>query len=241
MDRQGRYTHAQFCQMKTSLEKHIAGKDARPLQKMEREIPHLAFDTNDPVLRDSINEFADPVGYLTSEQEEECLKRLDARLGDSLSVADADKDAALANLSSREMDREAELRNPQSVHNWLKKHNISIGEADEKAESSGAAPTGKRGRNSLAKQVGSRAVERAREREEGSPIGSVGGARDYEYGDDDGAYDDAPSRRRKSRDADETYRPKGGRSGKPKRKREDGDFRGSIKKTKTSIGGASDV
>lgn len=243
---QGSYSHPRFSQLKDSLEHHVAATQAQPLSELEARVPNLVY-RNDAQFRRIADEFADPAAYLTYDNEEESLKRLDIQLGEPPSLPSVEKDPnaplSLSNLTPREMDREVELRNPQSVHNWLKKHNINIGETDEKADLNGSAPSSKKGASrNLAKKIGDRALERAREREEGSPIGSVAGNKPEPDGpEDELSFDDFSDRRRKSRDADETYRPKGGRTGKPKRKREDGEPRAYNKKPKTSIGGMSDA
>ncbi|KAG9971468.1 hypothetical protein KCU78_g23559, partial [Aureobasidium melanogenum] len=139
----------------------------------------------------------------------------------------------LSKLTQRELDREVELRNPLSVHNWLKKHG-TISDLDAASESGAAqTPATVNKRRNLAKQVGDRAIERAREKE-GSPGSTVDN-------DDDLAVDDTPGKPKKARDDDQTYRPKGGRS-KSKRKRDEGEntpARG--KKQRTSLNIPSDA
>ncbi|PNS20308.1 RNA-binding protein rnp24 [Sphaceloma murrayae] len=234
---EGRIAHAEVVQLRASLERHLASSEAVALSSLENEVPYPTFDRTDP---NGIVECADDVAYLTSAHEAEYLERLDAKYGDPLTLSTAPpkekSPPPFASMTAREVEREVELRNPLSVHNWLKKHNININEAADDKSDAGTPATGKKGGRNLAKKVGDRAVERAREREDGSPMSTATGGPELE---DD--LDEGPPRGRRARDPDESYRPKGGRSGKSKRKREDGEPRGASKKPKTSIGGASDA
>jgi len=248
LDRQGRYSHPQFSQMKASLEEHVAAKESRPLRTLERETKHAMYD---PDMKLIINDIADPIAFLTSTHEDDYLNRLDAKNGDSVLQSGDDIQLAtppsFAKMSAREIDREVELRNPLSVHNWLKNHNVNLtlGENDEKSDVAAAtAGSGKKttSRN-LAKKVGDRAVERAKEKDDGSPMSSSfpGNKTDLDLIEDELGLDDTPNRGKKPKDSDETYRPKGGRSSKSKRKREDTEPKSGSKKPKTSIGGAAEA
>ncbi|TKX23720.1 putative IEC3 subunit of the Ino80 complex [Elsinoe australis] len=238
MELEGRLPHSQVAQIRAAMEEQIASLDCTPLALLEKDIPHTTLDMSD---KDTVNEIADPIAYLSPTHEAEYLDRLDVTYGDPLlslgtSVPREKTPPSFANMTAREIERETELRNPLSVHNWLKKHNINITDAGDDKSDAGTPGAGKKGggRN-LAKKVGDRAVERARERDDGSPMSSAAG-RD---GDLEEEMEDATPRGRRARDPDESYRPKGGRSGKSKRKREDGESRGASKKPKTSLGGAT--
>lgn len=191
-----------------------------------------------------------PVGYLTAEQEDAYLARLDAKMGPdhyNLSTAtgkDKDGEASvkeekhMADLTPRELERHVELTNPQSQHNWLKAHTkvqTNLGGGDDDADSiashdaptKSSAPRKRVGKDqkTLAKQVGDRAVERAREG--WSPgAGSPGRLNeDDEFGYEDGM---GGSGRKRARDPDGTYRlkgsTKGSGAGKAKRKRSGEDI-----------------
>lgn len=236
----GQYPQPAFLVDKETLEEQVARQDARNLIELESNVPHARYDPD----RDNIPEHltdiaADPQpGYLTSRHEDEYLLRMDAKLGDQYSLAQPRpvSPPVLSSLTPRELEREIELKNPQSVHNWLRKHNPTVAADADGASEAGAPATGGKRRN-LAKKVGDRAVERAREREEGSPMSVA--KMEAEGADEDVAFgvDETPGsgRSKRSRDADETYRPKGGRSGKGKRKREDGEAVGKGKKARTSM------
>ena len=147
----------------------------------------------------------------------------------------------------RDLDRQMELRNPQSQHRWLKRQQSGTTGADgdevesltphhgPRARTSGKRKTGKK----LARQMGERAVERAREFSGGSPgATSVGGDEEdwlaYEVG--------AAASKKKGKDVDGTYRLKGGKSGgggrgKRKRTGEDVPAGSGKKKAKLEDGG----
>ncbi|EME46221.1 hypothetical protein DOTSEDRAFT_70274 [Dothistroma septosporum NZE10] len=180
-----------------------------------------------------------PPGYYTTEEEDARLLRLDALLGDQLSLErkrekeqeGANEPLHWAEMTPREVERQVELQNPQSQHNWLKIHARGTGaDADdtESLASHDPKPSAARGakgkKRDLAQQVGDRAVGRARD---GNSPGAASGAGDEE---DYGFIDDHPqgsAKKRKAKDEDGAYRVKGGKSGggnaKGKRKRATGD------------------
>jgi hypothetical protein len=200
-------------------------------QDMEAHIPHPRYQHQIPPLVAETNP-----AFLSSSHEDAYLTRLDNKLEPAaLSDPRPPSPQPLSKLTQRELDREVELRNPLSVHNWLKKHG-TISDMDAASEGGNAAaqtPATANKRRNLAKQVGDKAIERAREKE-----GSPGSTVDNE---DEPAGDDTPGKPKKARDDDQTYRPKGGRS-KSKRKREEGEntpARG--KKQRTSLNIPSDA
>lgn len=215
--------------VRDQIEEQLASQDVQTLEALERSIPYpLVAGEEDLPLEDRGEE---PPNFLCTAQETEYLQRLDAKLGDRLSL---DKDLAQpqiphqADLTPRELERHMELLNPQSQHNWLKTHSKMHAALDDDAESlasheggsSSAKPAGrKRGKN-LAKQVGDRAMERAYEGM--SPSAASG------FDEDEVPTVEEPgSGRKRARDPDGAYRVKGGRGGavkgsKRKRLTEDG-------------------
>jgi hypothetical protein len=196
--------------------------------------------------------------FMSAEEEQDYLARLDAKLGpapfaappatlDPKPAALEDERPSFAHLTPRELERQVELLNPQSQHNWLKTHTrvlqAATGEAGGDDNDSIAShdnqhpkPPRKRGATkNLAKQVGDRAVERAREGWSPSAASGRGGDED-----ELSMLEEAPTSagRKRARDSDGTYRVKGGRggagSGKGKRKRsgEEVGSGGSGKKAK---------
>lgn len=261
----GQIPHLDMHVIRDQIDKKLAKQGVITLDELESTVPH-------PLPR-SVDEVKDtrliaqltgppgptPPGYLTSEEENANLLRLDAKLGDSASfekLKEREKEGAAddkpwSELTAREIERQVELRNPMSAHNWLKRHNkqtsggIDIDDNESLASHDTKPARGGKGKRDLAKQVGDRAVGRARE-------GYSPGAASTTFGDDDemGFIDDHPSvsKKRGKADVDGTYRAKGGKSGsaaKGKRKRTGDDLppppSGSAKKVKLDAADEKDV
>ncbi|KAI5203715.1 hypothetical protein E4T38_04925 [Aureobasidium subglaciale] len=229
--------HQDFVRIRQDIESLLARKDAKSLVEMEAQIPHPRYHhpVSGPVAE------ADPA-FLSSSHEDAYLARLDNKLEPAaLSEPRILSPQPLSKLTQRELDREVELRNPLSVHNWLKKHG-TISDMDAASEGGAAnaqTPATANKRRNLAKQIGDKALERAREKE-GSP-GSTVDNEEEGTAAAAAAADDTPGKPKKAREDDQTYRPKGGRS-KSKRKREEGEntpARG--KKQRTSLNIPSDA
>jgi hypothetical protein len=213
---------------RAQMEERLAAQETEPLATLESRVSH-PVPTQDTVPEDE--EGMGP-GYLTSEQECEYLARVENQLqrepmyiAPSMQKKLAADPGGLdekhwAELTPREVERQVELLNPQSQHNWLKIHKINsntIGENDDNeslASHEASKPPRKRGGKdkNLAKQVGDRAVERAKEG------WSPSAASD----------EDAPASAggKRKRDPDATYRVKGAKSSASKgskRKRSGGE------------------
>ena len=239
--------------VRQQIDERLAAQDVESLSTLQASVPH---PTGDIVDVESNGEDTGP-GFLTADQEAEYLARLDAKAGDPYTLAPStQKDTVQeekhwAELTPRELERQVELQNPQSQHNWLKTHtkvlstNIdddteSLASHDNAAKPS-SAPARKRGGKdkNLAKQVGDRAVERAKE-----------GWSPSAASDDEGATAAATTAgKKRTRDPDGTYRLKGsgskgaGSSAKGKRKRSttgDGGGEVGIKKAKVEGEGGED-
>ncbi|KAK5707569.1 hypothetical protein LTR97_000106 [Elasticomyces elasticus] len=175
-----------------------------------------------------------------------------------------------AEMTPRELERHVELLNPNSQHSWLAARQklgilpgataVEIGGPDndndsvvshEPAAAAAVKAPRKRVRKpkadgDLAKRVGDKAVERAREEGggegPGSPLVTAGlGTNSTGLADDEDVA--APGSGRKKRDVDGGYHPKGGKkgaaSGKRKRSGEDvttAGTPGTAKKLKTEAG-----
>ena len=198
--------------VRQQIDEKLAVQEVRPLSALEAGVSHPNLTTAGDV---GTEEDMGP-SYLTIEQEAEYLARLDARnpLDQWALTSSAPKEAAVgeekhwAELTPRELERQVELLNPQSQHNWLKTHSKGATNlVDDDNESLASHDTGskpaassrKRGGKdkNLAKQVGDRAVERAKEgmspsaaSDEEATAGGSGG-------------------RKRARDPDSTYRVKG--------------------------------
>jgi hypothetical protein len=259
--RNGQMPHVDLAVIREHIDDRLAAQGVELLSEMESAIPQPLPSTADaaPMVSTSDDgEEMEPVGWLTGEQEDAYLTRLDGKLSpDGLHSTQAqrakEREAASkeekhwAELTPRELERQVELLNPQSQHNWLKTHTkvlTNLG-GDDDAESiagDGGAGVGapkssrrKSGKDkNLAKQVGDRAVERAREG--WSPSAASAGLDD----EDELAVDGGSTARKRTRDPDGTYRVKGGKSGtagnKGKRKRSGDDFGGP-----STPGGATSI
>jgi len=234
----------EYMTLRSDLEARLAQLTSGiSIDDLENTIPHPFFDPE----KDSIPPHiaaAQSIAFLTSEHEDEYLDRLDEQLGKKFSLTGAWPSAphTWAHLTPRELEREVELQNPQSVHNWLKRHNVSVGGEDGTASEAGggaaATPANKgKGSRTLAKKVGDRAIERAKERDEGSPMSSAAGAAFEEDALGLGYEVETPKSgkgKKRAGDDDHAYRPKGGSGKKAKRKREDGEGSTERKKARTS-------
>ena len=231
----GQIPHLDLHVIREQIDKKLAAQGLTPLETLEGEVSHTRPTTEgllpDGVYLDSASSF------LTSQEEDEYLLRMDAGLNDPAAILKEKEQAGddakhWADLTPREIERQMELQNPQSQHSWLKSHAKQSGPtADfDDNDSVDTKPTrGGGAKRNLAKQVGDRSIGRAREG--ASPAGS--------FGDDEdpGSFvDDHPKKPR--RETDSTYRIKGGKSnaanGKGKRKRSDENTpTGSAKKART--------
>jgi len=237
----GKLPADEYMTLRADLESRLAQlTSGASIDELENEIPHPFYDPEKDEVPAHLADAARQIAFLTSEHEDEYLDRLDEKLSKSASL---DKQpwptstAMWAKLTPRELDREIELQNPQSVHNWLKRHNVSVvGEADAASEAGATSTpaTNKKGSRTLAKKVGDRAIERAKERDDGSPMSSATGAFEEEVMGYEVETPKSGRGKKKAGDDDHAYRPKGGSGKKAKRKREDGEGSTERKKARTS-------
>lgn len=225
--------------IRDQIEDQLAAQGVQQLEALERSVPYPLVNGEDDLPEEDRGD--EPLTFLSTSQETDYLQRLDAKLGERLSL---DKDLAQpqsphqAELTPRELERHMELLNPQSQHNWLKTHSKMHAALDDDTESlashegggSSSKPAGrKRGKN-LAKQVGDRAMERAYE---GMSPSAASGFDEDELQ----AIEEPGSGRKRARDPDGAYRVKGGRGGAvkgSKRKRLTEDAAGASKKARMS-------
>ena len=238
---QGECPPATYTAYRSKLEASLSAKAARKLADLEAIVPHPM-----PLTETGDVDVALHPEYLSTAATEIYLAALDAKSGSGHSLT-APPPAApkFGDMTPRELEREIEMRNHHSVHNWLKryaKENSGNGVGDDASEAGAVATpaTNRKRNNNLAKKMGDKAVDRARgagdkgdktSRDEGSPasvrtVGTEGEADDEDGGDAVAANTTTTttaSARKKGGDKDDTYRPKGGRSAKAKRKREGGE------------------
>ncbi|KAK0287363.1 hypothetical protein LTR91_001663 [Friedmanniomyces endolithicus] len=254
--------------IRNEVEHRLAAQDSQPLDDLIASIPArpvLGPDTLGQELRSE-----DAPGYFTPAEEADYLLKLDARLGtDAFTnirrTSDQqalNEDKHFAEMTPRELEYHVELLNPQSQHSWLKARQklgilpgtiaVEIGgdDNDSLASHEPKPPRKRAGNKNLAKQVGDRAVERARDG--GSPVAGAtasaahnggGGGKD----EDELQLGDGRAGKKKPKEVDNAYHPKGGKKTKRKRSGEDvngaagsaGGGGGGSKKPKTDGGAGS--
>ncbi|KAH9861142.1 hypothetical protein IAQ61_010879 [Plenodomus lingam] len=207
------------------------------LASLEATVPHTTRADLPEHPIDGIDLTAHAPGYMSPTHEEEYLLATDTVLNEP------GFDPSLQNgrpmrLSSAHPplgEKDLTIRNPDSVYNWLRKHQPQVflqdkdavahaeNLSDKSAPKAGATATG----NSAAAAAASSTSKKSK-RESAAAAHALGtpGPRDPADDDDSTAHETAKTRRKPAganADDDSTYRPKGGSSRPSKRKREDGD------------------
>ncbi|KAH7384502.1 IEC3 subunit of the Ino80 complex, chromatin re-modelling-domain-containing protein [Pyrenochaeta sp. MPI-SDFR-AT-0127] len=208
----------------------------KSLASLEAKIPHTtrADLAEQPIEGIDLSEHAP--GYMSPVHEEEYLHALDQVLAEPGfdPTLQHGRPLRLASAQPPLSEKDLTVRNPDSVYNWLRKHQPQVFLQDKDAahhenlsEKSAAKPG----------NGGGRKVKR-----ESAVGGGTPGPREHDD-DDSAAPETAKGRRKTGGDADDTaYRPKGGSSRPAKRKREDGDTpvgKGGRKKNRASTGAVS--
>jgi hypothetical protein len=195
----------------------------KSLARLDEQVPHTTpQDLPDRPL-DGIDLTVDAPGYLDPAHEEEYLAALDQVL------AQPDFDPALqegrpirtAASHPPLSEKDLTIRNPDSVYNWLRKHQPQVFLQDKDA-----AHHENMSEKSAAPPKASASHRKGVKRESAVAGGGTPGPRDPE--DEDSTAADGGKGRRKTTggtggDDDTAYRPKGGSSRPAKRKREEGD------------------
>ncbi|KAJ9273729.1 hypothetical protein DTO271D3_7426 [Paecilomyces variotii] len=164
----------------------------------------------------------DNLGYLTPEHEAEYFLMMDARLGDAQAAEQLSRAPEKPSLAERE--REAALRNPVSVYNWLRRNQPQVFLQDNEITSE----------KSVSRPANLRTSKRATQPRKEEDV----------YDEDGILMDVAPapgsSRGKRKRDDDTGYRPKGGSSGGrgSRKKKDDGSYGGRRTSKRSSGVGA---
>jgi hypothetical protein len=174
-----------------------------------RQIPH-----NDPseFYQDESEEgsLRYKLGYLTPEHETEYLLRTDIELGDQNATAQLNTQLPDKSTTFTERMRDANLANPSSVYNWLRRNTPQIFLQDNDNSSEKGGGGGPRPSNLRTSKRASSVRNNAKEED---------------MYDEDGIALDAPeptsSKGKRKREEDTGYRPKGGRSGGTSRKKKE--------------------
>ncbi|KAF2719033.1 hypothetical protein K431DRAFT_287062 [Polychaeton citri CBS 116435] len=212
--------------IRTQIENRLAVRETRLLGEMEEEVPHPVAIPN-KVPEDT------PLNYLSPEEEALYLQALDSKLDQNYPLPEYQNREAPSSLPldlhqyhPKDLEKQLDLENPQSQHNWLKKNakiqtEVGVGDDAESVTShEPASKSKKRGGKggNLAKTLGDKALERARDTAvPASP--SVTSHIDEDEMDIDLL---TPGSKKRGGDPDKTYRSKGGKGGgstKGKRKR----------------------
>ncbi|MCJ1466414.1 hypothetical protein MMC07_005033 [Pseudocyphellaria aurata] len=173
--------------------------------------PHTTLSSVTPNdLPSDLDEDA-PTGYLSPDHETEFLLNLDNTLGNPPLGSRPIISSQLAKANEREREKESQLRNPVSVHNWLRKHHPQVFQEEPGPE-----------------KLPSRSVAKVSPKPSNPPKASKRPStvpkQENEYDDEGfligGTFELPPKSKRKRED--EPYRPKGGSSRPTKRKRTSG-------------------
>ncbi|OJD13739.1 hypothetical protein AJ78_05831 [Emergomyces pasteurianus Ep9510] len=150
------------------------------------------------------------LGFLSPEQEIEYCAALDA-------AAAGEHKPVLKSVSAASRDREAAVRNPVSVINWLRKHQPQVFLQDADAAAEKPPPRSNNPRSSKRASTHARKEEDIYD-EDGilvdPPVGGGGSG-------GGGGGSGGGSRGKRKRDEDGGYRPKGGSGGRSRKKKED--------------------
>ncbi len=179
----------------------LAHLDATPHTTLQSVIPNeLPSDLDEDT----------PTGFLSPNHENEFLLSLDNTLGNGSLGSRPAVPSQLARANEKEREKDAQLRNPVSVHNWLRKnHDLFLQQDDlnvDKPSSRHATKVSPKPQNQP------KSTKRP-----GAMI-----KQEHEIIDDEGfvigGAMDIPSKHKRKRE-DEPYRPKGGSSRPAKKKR----------------------
>lgn len=139
------------------------------------------------------------LGYFTAEHETEYYLALDAKLGDEAAALQLQRIPDPPTFAERE--RDASIRNPASVYNWLRRNQPQTLQDHEVASE-----------KSVSRPSNARTSKRAPAQRKDE---------DKDIYDDDGMDVEPTPKNKRKRDDDTGYRPKGG-SSRPKKKKEEG-------------------
>ena len=227
----GQITPAAFKTMEAEF--HAILNRTNSLSNLSR-VQHTTLDivSAEEMPKDLLQEA--PIGYMIISHEDEFLSTLDTYLASLPPEAPPMLPRALK-PTDREREKDAQIRNPVSVYNWLREHKPKVFLQDPRpeeresipeklssvSESAGQKPSPKPPSSSTVKRRSAAVPKQEVEPEpeilddEGNVIGGVG--------------IDAPAPKSKRKRDDDAYRPKGG-SSKP-RKRGKGSSGAIVKKT----------
>lgn len=199
---------------------------SRSLAALEAKVPHTTEAPEPPIDGLDLSETAP--GYMSPTHEEEYLALLDQATADPTYLDSHPLRGPSSHLPPTE--KELTVRNPDSVYNWLRKHQPQVFLQDKDPQHPENVP----------EKAASRANGGGRGKRQSAAAGTPGPKTDQE--EEEGV--DAESgvaakggRKSKGGENDSAYRPKGGSSRAPKRKREDGEPAAKASKRKRASAG----
>ena len=205
----GQITPRSFKALEAELLQTI-NRPSRTLAHLEA-TPHTTLASVTPNLLPSELDDVAPVGYYSPSHEQEYLSTLDNILGGAPANPRLVLSSHTAKSGEREKEKDAQLRNPVSVHNWLRKHNPAVFLQDE------PNPDKVSPRNTTTK-VSPKPPKEPRV----SKKAAAALKQEQEMLDDEGYVIGGnlgvPTKNKRKRE-DEPYRPKGGSSRSAKRKK----------------------
>lgn len=211
--RSGQLTPRSYKALEVELLETINGP-SKALTQLEA-ISHTTLASVTPNLLPCDLDEAAPIGYYSPSHEQEYLATLDGNLGGATVNPRSGLSGHAAKSGEREREKDAQLRNPVSVYNWLRKHHPNVFLQDEPNP------------DKVSPKNAAKASPKPPKEPRSSKKAAAAPKQEQEIIDDEGyvvANPDIPSKNKRKRE-DEPYRPKGGSS--------------RAKRKKTSLGAAA--
>lgn len=201
----GRFSPSAYRQVEESIKRNKAFAPAIKYSDLLK-VPHT--DPNAPLgTSKEMDELDRKLGYLTPEHENEYYLKLDAKLGDELAAAQIARMPFPIRNHFDWKEKDALLRNPVSVFNWLRRNQPqALQDHEATSEKSTSRPSN------------ARTSKRA-----------PAPRKDEDTVDEDGVEVEPTPKGKRKRDDDTGYRPKGGSSRSKKKKDESTPSRASKK------------
>ena len=224
----GQITPTSYSQLEITLSEAI--KKPRGLAHLT-EIPHTTLHSVTPDAFPSDLDDEMPTGYLSPDHEEEYLSTLDTALGTPLlnsstrPLLPSSHPPKNHTADKHEKEKEAQLRNPVSVYNWLRKHQPQVFLQDH--ESLPALVEPKPSASTQYKHTGPKPSPKPSSTSNKAPKRSNTAPKlEHDTIDEDGfvvagGHHELPAKSKRKRE-DEPYRPKGGSSRPTKKKKVSG-------------------
>jgi hypothetical protein len=185
---------------------------SRSLASLEAKVPHATEAPESPIEGLDLSETAP--GYMSPTHEEEYLVLLDQAFADP-NAFDA-RPIRIPSSHPPPTEKDLSIRNPDSVYNWLRKHQPQVFLQDKDPQHP----------ENMSEKTAPRANAGGRGKRQSAAAGTPGPKTEHE--EEDGVDPESGAlgkggRKSKGGENDSAYRPKGGSSRAPKRKREDGE------------------